>query len=82
MGHSHDLEYEISFTAEPRKRDDGRSTDIRQPGELAADPDTNNANPNIGSERQEEGKLSDCNSKEINWKPFILQVGMSIHAFF
>lgn len=51
MGHSHDLEYQISFTAEPRKKDDGRSSEVRAPGELAAeaDADTGNPNPNIGS---------------------------------
>ena len=82
MGHSHDHQYQISFTQEPRKKEDGRSSQVRAPGELAGEQDTNNPNPNIGSERQEERKEAKCDTHQINWKPFILQAGMSIHAFF
>lgn len=38
MGHSHDQEYEISFVAEPRKKEDGAEAEMKARGssELAA----------------------------------------------
>ena len=92
LGHSHDHEYEISFVAEPKRSEEGRSVELRRrTGELVGGEE------NVGSERQGEEHEHDHGSREtekekeklregaataINWKPFVLQLGMSIHAFF
>lgn len=76
IGQSHDHEYEVSFIAEPRKQE--KSIHL---GEEPNPPPNDELETGRSIKAASEESHSE-DGAEMNWKPFVLQAGMSIHAFF